>query len=83
LRLAEPRGDRRADYHAALITKAIYDFMLGFSKSRRKVRLSDLLIKFERRETNPAAVARKASAFFGNVIPEEDILRFEEKQKAG
>ena len=79
--LAEPSGDRRADYHTAMIVKAVYDFMLGFSKSKKKIRLTDTLLKFEARESKVSSVARKASVLFGGIIPKELIEKAEQADK--
>lgn len=69
--LTEPRGDKRADWHTAMITKSVYDFMLGFSKSRRKIKLNEMLLKFEKRDAYPENVAKKANIIFGGIIPKE------------
>lgn len=45
--LREPRGERRADYHAAQITQAVYSVMSAFAKNAKPISMSDCLLKFE------------------------------------
>lgn len=72
--LAEPRGDRRADYHAALITHSIYEFMLGFSKNKQKLNLEQFILKFEPPKSDRIAdTVDKLNRIFGGIIPEEHI----------
>lgn len=44
--MREPRGDARADRHAAQITQAIYTFMGAFAKGSKAVNLEDCILKF-------------------------------------
>jgi len=45
-RLSEPRGEDRADYHAAQICHAIYTVISSFSQNNIKLELEDNLLKF-------------------------------------
>ena len=45
-RLAEPRGDRRADWHAAQLVKAIYDVALGFAGKENTADVGSYKIEF-------------------------------------
>jgi hypothetical protein len=61
--LAEPRGDRRADWHSATICHAIYTFMLGMSgDTKTKLNTRDLLLNFSEEEemTEEKALAEMA-----------------------
>jgi len=42
----EPRHEKRADYHAAQITHAVYSILQAFSKNTQKISLEDNLLKF-------------------------------------
>ena len=42
----EPRYEKRADYHAAQITHAVYSILQAFSKNSQKISLEDNLLKF-------------------------------------
>lgn len=68
---AEPRGDRRGDWHAAMIAKGIHDVALGFSGKQNPSRLEDYLPSW--RLVDPVSACRSmklaARSIFGNVVP--------------
>lgn len=68
--LSEPRDDRRHDYHAALITKAVYDFMGALGGSKRDLPLENYLLKFTSGEESNKASINNILALFGKHIPD-------------
>ena len=49
--LSEPRGEDRADYHAAQICHSVYTILSSFSSNDVKLKLEDNLLKFSEYKT--------------------------------
>jgi hypothetical protein len=68
---SEPRGERRQDWHAAQLAKAVHDVALGFSGHRNSMTLEQYLLSFQ--ALDPAELVkanlRNARAIFGKVVP--------------
>jgi len=68
---SEPRGDRRGDWQAAQIVKAIYDVALGFNGKTNPATLEQHLLQFATVDEKQLARQnlRAARAIFGKVVP--------------
>ena len=69
--LMEPRGDSRADWHAAQISKCVHDVALGFNGKSNPQGLETYLLSFrmvEELEMNRRNMVA-ARSFFGKVVP--------------
>jgi hypothetical protein len=73
----EPRGDRRGDWQAAQVSKAIHDVALGFNGHSNPSALDDYLLQFELidRQTLLRNNLRIARGIFGKVVPNADQLQ--------
>lgn len=73
----EPRGDRRGDWQAAQVAKAIHDVALGFNGHANTEPLERYCLHFE--TINRASITRNnliaARSIFGKVVPNADQLQ--------
>jgi hypothetical protein len=69
--LQEPRGDRRRDWQAAQVAKAIHDVALGFNGKPNPAALEQYLLQFQ--SLDPQELTHRnlqaARAIFGKVVP--------------
>jgi len=68
---SKPRGDKRGDWHASMIAKAIHDIALGFSGKQNPSRLEDYLPTWKLVEPGDDTRGMKLAArsIFGNMVP--------------
>ena len=67
----EPRGDRRGDWHAAMIAKGIHDVALGFSGKQNPSQLEAYLPTWKLVQPGDATRSMKLAArsIFGSIVP--------------
>ena len=76
--LAEPHGDARADWHAAIICQMVHSIGQSFSKRPRRIPTDKFLLKFDRRDREERIRddAKALTRIFPGVVPEEKIKDF-------
>jgi len=75
----EPRGDKRSDWHAAVVSKIVHDVGQSFSRSRHNIKVDAFLLKFNnvKYADSGSASLKNLNKVLGGIIPKEDIKKAE------